>query len=118
MFFRYYYLGYPETPIVLVTPPGHEAAAKIRLAPVGFDRVLGALEHPVDSFVADPVLVEPLSRLPAAALAGRIRTVSDLVLINVRNPSEVALGTIAGSPAISPPASLTLLDQLERSEAN
>ncbi|HSB87861.1 MAG TPA: MBL fold metallo-hydrolase, partial [Ilumatobacteraceae bacterium] len=58
----------PQTPIVLVTPPGHEAEAKIRLARIGFDRVLGALEHPVDTFVAHPELVEPLSRLSADSL--------------------------------------------------
>ncbi len=39
----------PRTPIVLITPPGHEAEAKVRLARIGFDRVVGALEHPVDT---------------------------------------------------------------------
>ncbi|MDH4365115.1 MAG: MBL fold metallo-hydrolase, partial [Acidimicrobiia bacterium] len=34
----------PETPIVLVTPPGHEMEAKIRLARIGFDNVVGALD--------------------------------------------------------------------------
>ena len=34
------------TPIVLVTTPGHEAEAKIRLARIGFDNVLGALAEP------------------------------------------------------------------------
>ena len=104
----------PQTPIVLVTPPGHEAEAKVRLARIGFDRVLGALEHPVDTFVAHPELIEPLSRLSADALADRIRSVPDLVLIDVRNPAEVALGTIAGARAISLPALLTSLDQLDR----
>ena len=104
----------PQTPIVLVTPPGHEAEAKVRLARIGFDRVLGALEHPVDTFVAHPELIEPLSRLSADALAHRIRSVPDLVLIDVRNPAEVALGTITGARAISLPALLTSLDQLDR----
>ncbi len=38
----------------------------------------------------------------------------DLVLIDVRNPGEVALGTIPGARAISLPALLTNLDQLDR----
>jgi len=102
-----------QTPIVLVTPPGHESEAKVRLARIGFDRVLGALEHPVDSFIDYPHLIEPLSRLSAAALAERIRTVADLVLVDVRNPGEVALGTIPGARHISLPALLTSLDQLD-----
>ncbi|MGZ4764973.1 MAG: MBL fold metallo-hydrolase [Ilumatobacteraceae bacterium] len=104
----------PQTPIVLVTPPGHEAEAKVRLARIGFDRVLGALEHPVDTFIAHPELIEPLSRLSAHALAERMRSVPGLVLIDVRNPGEVALGTIAGARKISLPELLTNLDQLDR----
>jgi glyoxylase-like metal-dependent hydrolase (beta-lactamase superfamily II)/rhodanese-related sulfurtransferase len=104
----------PGTPIVLVTPPGHEAEAKIRLARIGFDNVVGALEHPVDTFISRPDLVERLSRLSADALADRISTVPNLVLIDVRNPGEVALGTIGGARTISLPALLTNLDQLDR----
>ena len=36
----------PDTPIVLVTPPGHESEAKVRLARIGFDHVIGALGQP------------------------------------------------------------------------
>ncbi len=103
----------PETPIVLVTPPGDEVEAQIRLARIGFDRVLGALEHPIDTFVNHPELIEPLSRLSAEALTNRINTIPNLMLIDVRNPSEVALGTIAGARPISLPALLTNLDQLD-----
>ncbi len=103
----------PQTPIVLVTSPGHESEAKVRLARIGFDRVLGALEHPVDTFLDYPHLTERLSRLSAAALAERIRTVDNLVLVDVRNPGEVELGTIAGARHISLPALLTSLDQLD-----
>ena len=102
-----------QTPIVLVTPPGHESEAKVRLARIGFDRVLGALEHPVDTFLNYPHLTERLSRLSAAALAERIRTVAELVLVDVRNPGEVELGTIPGARHISLPALLTSLHQLD-----
>jgi hydroxyacylglutathione hydrolase len=86
----------------------------VRLARIGFDRVLGALEHPVDSFIDAPHLVESLSRLSAGALAARIQSVSDLVLIDVRNAGEIALGTISGALAISLPTLLTGLDRLDR----
>jgi glyoxylase-like metal-dependent hydrolase (beta-lactamase superfamily II)/rhodanese-related sulfurtransferase len=104
----------PDTPIVLVTPPGHEAEAKVRLARIGFDRVLGVLDHPVESFLAHPQLVDPLSRLSAEALAERTTTVPNLVLVDIRNPTEVALGTIDGARTISLPALLTRLDELDR----
>ncbi|HQZ32819.1 MAG TPA: rhodanese-like domain-containing protein [Ilumatobacteraceae bacterium] len=103
----------PETPIVLVTPPGHESEARVRLARIGFDNVLGALEHPVDSFLDYPHLIEPLSRLSAAALAERIHSVADLVLVDVRNPGEVALGSIPGARHIPLPALLISLDALD-----
>ena len=104
----------PQTPIVLVTPPGHEAEATVRLARIGFDHVRGALEHPVETFVEHPEFIESLSRLSADALAERIRNVPDLVVIDVRNPDEVALGTIAGARTISLPALLTSIDRLDR----
>jgi len=104
-----------QTPIVLVTPPGHESEAKVRLARIGFDRVLGALEHPVDTFLDHPHLTERLSRLSAAGLAERIRTISDLVLVDVRNAGEVALGSIPGARPISLSELLNSIDQLDPS---
>jgi glyoxylase-like metal-dependent hydrolase (beta-lactamase superfamily II)/rhodanese-related sulfurtransferase len=104
----------PETPIVLVTNPGYENEARVRLARIGFDQVLGTLEHPADIFVTHPELIESLSRLTVPALADRIGTIADLVLVDVRNPGEVALGTIPGANAISLPALLTQLGQLDQ----
>ncbi len=104
----------PQTPIVLITPPGHEPEAKVRLARIGFDRVLGALRDPVETFVAHPELIEPLSRLSADSLAERISTIADLVLIDVRNPGEVALGTIAGARVISLPSLLAEMPTLDQ----
>ena len=43
-----------------------------------------------------------------------MREVPNLVLVDVRNPGEVALGTIAGSRPISLPALLPNLDQLDQ----
>ncbi|MGE3689735.1 MAG: rhodanese-like domain-containing protein, partial [Acidimicrobiia bacterium] len=104
----------PETPIVLVTPPGHEAEAKVRLARIGFDEVLGALAQPVEeTFLAHPELTEQLSRLSAQALAERLESIPGLVLIDVRNPGEVALGTIPGSHNVSLPALITSIDELD-----
>lgn len=105
---------HPGTPIVLVTPPGHESEAKVRLARIGFDNVVGALVDPVATFAANPGHVERLSRLPAEALAQRLRTVPGLVLVDVRNPGEVELGSIEGARHISLPSLLSRADELDR----
>ncbi len=105
---------HPGTPIVLITPPGHESEAKVRLARIGFDNVVGALADPVATFAAHPAHVERLSRLSAEALAERLRTLPGLVLVDVRNPGEVELGTIDGARHISLPSLLTRADELDR----
>lgn len=103
----------PETPMVLVTPPGHEMEAKIRLARIGFDNLVGALDDPTAAFVSRPELVEPASRLSVEALRDRMASVPNLVLLDVRNPGEVALGTLPGAVQISLPALLNRLDELD-----
>ncbi len=103
----------PGTPIVLITPDGHEAEALVRLARIGFDQVVGALANPVATFIAHPEAVERLSRLSAEALRGRIGTVAGLVLIDVRNPGEVAHGTVPGARVISLGALLDRLGELD-----
>ena len=103
----------PKTPIVLITPPGQEAEAQLRLARIGFDNVLGALEHPVDTFVEHPELIEPLSRLSVEALEQRMAEIPGLVLIDIRNPGEVELGTIEGARTIALPALINELGGLD-----
>ena len=103
----------PGTPIVLITEPGCEQEAKVRLARIGFDNVLGALGDPIAAFVEHPANVAQLSRLSADALAERRASVPNLVLIDVRNPGEVALGSIDGARSISLPALLHRLDELD-----
>ena len=51
--------------------------------------------------------------LSVDTLRERMRSVPDLVLVDVRNPGEIELGTIEGSRTISLPALLTRLDDLD-----
>jgi hydroxyacylglutathione hydrolase len=104
----------PATPIVLVAPPGHESEAKVRLARIGFDDVVGVLGEPTETFVAHPEHVAHLSRLTADALQRRLADLPDLVLIDVRNPGEIALGSIPGARQLPLPALLDNLEQLDR----
>ncbi len=103
----------PGTPIVLVTPPGSEAEAKIRLARIGFDRVVGALDDPIASFAQRPELVEQLSRLSAEALAQRVAAIPNLVLVDVRNAGEVEHGSIDGARNIPLPSLLNRVGELD-----
>ena len=67
----------------------------MRLARIGFDNVLGALADPVEAFLAHPGASSSRSRgcRPRRSPSGS-PTVAGLVLVDVRNPGEVALGTI------------------------
>lgn len=102
-----------EQPIVLICEPETEQEAKVRLARIGFDRVLGALANPLQAFLSRPELVEVSSRLSAWELAERQQSVPDLQVVDVRNPGEVRLGTIPGAVHLSLPAIVRNLDQLD-----
>ncbi len=87
----------PEQRIVLVTPPGRELEAKIRLGRIGFDSVVGFLADPLTVFQQNADAVVHSSRLTTAELVKRRAEVADLVLLDVRNPGELAEGVIPGA---------------------
>ncbi|RMH77444.1 MAG: MBL fold metallo-hydrolase [Actinomyces sp.] len=89
----------PGTPIVLVAEPLRETEARIRLARIGFDTVVGHLAD-LDLVKADrPELIQRATRLDAEALVERLRD-GDIQLVDVRNPGETALGVIPGAVTI------------------
>jgi hydroxyacylglutathione hydrolase len=106
----------PGTAIVLIGDPGTDAEAKMRLARIGFDNVVGALVDPVKTFVENPDHVERMSRLSVEAFNERINTVKGLTLIDIRNPGEVEQGSITGARHISLPSLLKRLDEINKSE--
>jgi rhodanese-related sulfurtransferase len=89
----------PGTPIVLVTEPGAEADGKLRLARIGFDEVLGALDGGVARLADRPELARQGSRLSVTTFDDRVES-TDVQVVDVRNPGETALGTIPGSAVI------------------
>ncbi len=104
----------PGTPIILVTDPGTESEAKIRLGRIGFDNVIGALNNPIAAFLERPDKVSQASRLPVESFTERIASVKSLVTIDVRNAGEVELGTVPGARNVSLPALLRSLDELDK----
>ena len=104
----------PGTPIVLVSEDDAAAQeAKVRLGRIGFDTVAGHLERPLEAFVARPDLVERSSRVTVEQLARRMGKVDDLVVVDVRNPGEVRLGTVPGAVPIPVGELRRRLDELD-----
>jgi glyoxylase-like metal-dependent hydrolase (beta-lactamase superfamily II)/rhodanese-related sulfurtransferase len=104
----------PDTNVVLVAEPGRELEAKVRLARIGFDHVVGHLAEPLRVFVEHPEVVEQSSRLTVTELASRLREHGDVQLIDVRNPGEVQLGSIDGARNVPLARLTTDLDSLDR----
>ena len=102
----------PGTPIVLVTPPGHETEARVRLARIGFDTVVGVLSDPVRAFLDHQNEIDVSSRLTATELDALS---SDAVqVVDVRGPTETVLGSIPGARLISLAELVSRLDELDR----
>lgn len=102
----------PGTPIVLIAPPGHETEARVRLARIGFDTVVGALSDPLGSFFAHQDVIESASRLTATELRAAQRR--DVQLVDVRGEGETELGTIVGAIEIPLAALVIRLDELDK----
>jgi DMSO/TMAO reductase YedYZ molybdopterin-dependent catalytic subunit/rhodanese-related sulfurtransferase/glyoxylase-like metal-dependent hydrolase (beta-lactamase superfamily II) len=84
----------PDRDIMLVGDPAMALESKIRLARVGYDRVIGQLRNLGEVFATRPDLVETSSRLTIEQFAELRGLESGLQLVDVRSPAETANGTI------------------------
>lgn len=85
----------PDDDVIVLAPEGQEHEAVLRLARIGFDRVVGHLPTVEEDLVAHPDRVAKGSRLTAAALEEIVADPSRQVhLLDVRNPGEVEDGMI------------------------
>ncbi|MGI9616713.1 MAG: MBL fold metallo-hydrolase [Acidimicrobiales bacterium] len=83
-----------DVDIVLVVEDGSALEAKNRLARIGFDRVVGYLDNLAGVLAANPDRVVVAKRMTAAEFEGRKADIAGLQLVDIRNPGEVADGTI------------------------
>jgi rhodanese-related sulfurtransferase len=104
----------PDADIVLVADPALAAEAKLRLARVGLDRVVGQLADPATFFTSRPDLVKTRSRLTIGQLAELRGLEPDLQLLDVRAAAETAAGTLPGAVEIPLAVLANSLDALER----
>jgi hydroxyacylglutathione hydrolase len=102
-----------DVDIVLVVEPGFEIEAKNRLARIGFDRVVGHLEHAMVAMADNPDRVQRASRMTAREFEDRKVDIAGLQLVDIRNPGEVAIGTIDGAVAIPVGQLPSRLDELD-----
>jgi hydroxyacylglutathione hydrolase len=105
----------PDQQIVLLCPVGKELEARIRLGRIGFDNVIGYLEHPARILFEHRDAVESSSRLTAAQLAARQAENAGLVLVDVRNPGELDAGVICNAVHIPLTQLTERVDELDRS---
>ncbi|HEY6424185.1 MAG TPA: MBL fold metallo-hydrolase [Pseudonocardiaceae bacterium] len=87
-------------PIVLVTEPGRETEARVRLARIGFDDVVGYLPAIERVLAQHPDLAASASRLPATDLVAWSAQEPGTQILDVRNPGELAAGVIPGGQHI------------------
>ena len=88
----------PGTNIVIATDEGHEREARIRLARIGYDNVVGWFS--VDELATSPEYSEKSSRLTADEFSQRASTLAGLQVVDVRNESEFKLGSVQGAKNI------------------
>ena len=105
----------PGQSIVLVSTPGTESQAKVRLARIGYDRVLGALADPVRSMLEHPDDVRVASRVNAEQLESLRDSLKKLAIIDVRGPGELADGTVTGARHIQLASLLEQIGELDPS---
>ena len=101
----------PHDDIVIVTEGGQELEAKVRLARIGYDRVVGWCD--VADLEESPLSVRQGSRLTAKDFVQRHDSVAGLQIVDVRNESEFKLGSVPGAlkiPVVQLPNRLAELD--------
>ncbi len=83
--------------IILVGAPDTELGAKVRLARIGFDNVIGFLPNILAALHNHPELATRSSRLTGTAAHDHIKSSTQLQLVDVRNPAETELGVLVGA---------------------
>ena len=105
----------PDKDIVLVGDPAMALEAKLRLARVGYDRVVGQLDDLAAALRDHAQNTEPSARLTIQQLA-ELRGLEDaLQLVDVRAPSETAEGVLQGAREIPLPLLTEFLADLDPS---
>ena len=104
----------PGQEVVVVTDPGRETEARVRLARIGFDRVVGHLPDVEQVLAERPELAQAAMRLAAADLGSWRADEPDLQVVDVRNPGEQEAGVVPGAHRIPVAQLLDRMGELNR----
>jgi hydroxyacylglutathione hydrolase len=86
-----------DHPIVIIADPGREHESTTRLGRIGFDHVVGYLQHGLHSLESRPELVVSTERFSAAFAAELLSSSQPPLVLDVRAPRERDQKHIAGS---------------------
>jgi glyoxylase-like metal-dependent hydrolase (beta-lactamase superfamily II)/rhodanese-related sulfurtransferase len=86
-----------EKPIILITEPGSEREAALRLGRIGFDHVAGYLEGGVEALEHRRELAVGWDRVGPPELAGYLESGVESFVLDVRNPGEFEAKRIDGA---------------------
>ena len=87
----------PERAIVLVSEPGTETEAAVRLGRIGFDNVAGYLDGGMEQLEGSPELIERTERITAGNMAQQLASDAPPLIVDVRTASEWNGASIDGS---------------------
>lgn len=107
----------PERPIVLISEPGTETEAAVRLGRIGFDNVAGYLEGGMEQLAGAPELIERIERITAGNMHQQLAANNRPLIIDVRTPGEWSSASIEGSVNVPLSRLTDELDGLEQDRA-
>jgi rhodanese-related sulfurtransferase/glyoxylase-like metal-dependent hydrolase (beta-lactamase superfamily II) len=84
-------------PIVIVSEPGREQEAVLRLGRIGFDHVKGYLRNGMEALAGRTDLLQATERVSAPMLAEELASVEPPLVLDIRSPLEWASKHIEGS---------------------
>jgi hydroxyacylglutathione hydrolase len=84
-------------PIVIISEPGREQEAALRLGRIGFDHVKGYLQGGMEALSDRPDLMWPTERVSAPMVADELAGANPPLVLDIRNPREWASKHIEGS---------------------
>jgi hydroxyacylglutathione hydrolase len=87
----------PGDRILVIAAQDREEEIITRLARIGLDNVAGYLREPEAAFLNVPDLVDQASRLTVTELRAAVAEKNPPLVLDVRNPGEVAAGAIDGA---------------------
>ena len=89
----------PETTLVLVTDPGKNEEAILRLSRIGYENVVGYLEGGINAWISAGEEVDSIPSVDAILFSHNYRYTDNMVL-DVRYPDEWVPGFVAGAKLI------------------